>query len=126
MLVSLHVVQDEHLLVAFRKLIDGPVEIQVVQHAAEPQVRCAELHRNLGLFLGLEHGIERFLHVPLLANSHEHHIHRQPMEPSGEARLSAEGVNLAEHLHEGFLGEVFGFGRIAGHAQAQTIYAPAV
>jgi hypothetical protein len=48
------------------------------------------------------------------------------MQPSGKARFSAKSVNLAEQLQECFLSQVFGFGWVSGHAQAQTIHTSAV
>ena len=64
--------------------------------------------------------------MPSLPEMHQDDIDGEPMEPGREAGLSAEGVDLAEQLQEGILGQVFGFGGIAHHAQTERIYAAAV
>src|SRR5437016_4493229 len=48
------------------------------------------------------------------------------MKPGGKCRLAPKAANLAKELNEYFLGQVFRFGYIPGHAQAKRIYAAIV
>ena len=48
------------------------------------------------------------------------------MQPGGESRVAAKGSDLAMELKEGLLGEIFGFGNVADHAQTQGINASLV
>ena len=59
---------------------------------------------------------------PFLAQMHEHHVYRQPVQPGGKRRLAAEGRNLAIELQERFLCEVFRLGGVARHAQTERIH----
>src|SRR5690348_16317786 len=54
---------------------------------------------------------------------HEHHVHREPVQPSREGAFTAEGADLAEQLQEGLLGQILSLGGVAGHAQAQRVNA---
>ena len=57
----------------------------------------------------------------LFAEAHEDDVCGEAMKPGGESGFAAEGVDLTEKLEEGFLGEVFGFKRIADHAKAEAV-----
>src|SRR5215469_1125795 len=46
------------------------------------------------------------------------------MQPGGERGVAAESGDFAVQLKKGFLREVFGFGDVAHHAQAQGVDAP--
>jgi hypothetical protein len=43
------------------------------------------------------------------------------MEPGGESALAAKAADLAKQLDEDFLCEVFGFGDVLRHAQAEGV-----
>ncbi len=53
-----------------------------------------------------------------LPQLHQHGVHRDPLEPSGKGGVAAERLDIAKHLEEGFLSQVFGVGHILGHLQA--------
>ena len=55
---------------------------------------------------------------------HQHHVHRQPVQPGRKRRLAAKGCDLAIELQERFLGQILSLGRIRGHAQAERVDAP--
>src|SRR5436190_24045268 len=48
------------------------------------------------------------------------------MQPGGERRFAAKTANLPKQLDENFLRQVFRLDNVAGHAQAERIYAPIV
>ena len=58
----------------------------------------------------------------LLAEMHKHNIHRQPMQPRREGRLTAKCSDLPKQLQERFLGEIFRLGRIRDHAQTERVH----
>lgn len=62
----------------------------------------------------------------LFAEAHEDDVCGQAVQPGGEGGLTAEGVNFAEELKEGFLREVFGLEGVADHAKAETVDAARV
>ncbi len=57
---------------------------------------------------------------------HQNLVDRQAVQPRRERRFAAEASDFAEELDEDFLGEVFRFRRVRGHAQAQGIDAAVV
>jgi len=57
---------------------------------------------------------------------HQHHIDRQAVQPGGEGRVAAEGADLAIELQKRLLGQVFRFGHVTQHAQAQRVDPPLV
>ena len=65
----------------------------------------------------------------LFAKAHQNYVRGQAVQPGGESGFAAEGVNFAEELEEGFLGEVFGEGGItakgSGLAQEAGFVKPA-
>src|SRR5579864_90023 len=96
-LVSFNVVENEHFLVSIWQLFNGPGQINVVNHSAEPKVRSAKFCEGPGVFrAGFKRRVERHLRMAFLAISHEHEVGSQPMQPSGKSRLPAKCVNLAE------------------------------
>ena len=62
----------------------------------------------------------------LFAEAHQDYVCGQAVKPGRKGRFAAEGVNFAEKLQEGFLGEVFGFEGIADHAEAEAVDAAGV
>jgi hypothetical protein len=73
--VSLDIVQDEHFFVSIWQLLNGPAQIHVVNHSAEPKVRPARFYGGPRVFLcGFERRVERHLRIPFLAESHEHKV----------------------------------------------------
>jgi len=54
---------------------------------------------------------------------HQHEVDRQPVQPGGEGRFAAKGVDFAEQEQKGFLSEVFCADHIPNHPQAYCIYA---
>jgi hypothetical protein len=127
MVVTFNVVQNEHLLVPIRQLIDSLLQIQAVYQATEPEVRPTHLHKWLGGFLfGFGSFIQRYFSMFLPTESHEHDVHGQSVQPCGKAGFTPKSLDLAERLQEGFLHQVFSFGWVIHHAQAQTVYSPVV
>ncbi len=121
-LVAVHIVEQEHLPVAGGKLLDGVFQCNAVDGAHQQRVLLADF--ALGAFAGLvgvDGFVERNLRQLLLAQVHQHHVHRQPMQPGRKRRLAAESLNLAEELQESFLGHFFRFRGVAQHAQAERI-----
>ena len=55
---------------------------------------------------------------------HQHNVHGHAMQPRRKRRLATEGSNLSEQLQESLLRQIFRFGGVRRHPQAQRIHAP--
>jgi hypothetical protein len=125
--VSFHVVEDEHLFVSLRQLVNGPAQTDVVENSAEPEVRSAGFRDRPGVFLArLKCRVERHLWMTFLAKSHEGKVDREPVQPGGKFCFAAKCVNLAEEEQKSFLSQVFGFAVIFKYPQADGEDKPAV
>src|SRR5580700_10559530 len=69
---------------------------------------------------------ERSFQRRLSAQTHEEQVDRNAVQPSGESRIAAKGADLAVDHQKCFLSEIFSFGRISDHAQAQRVNARAM
>src|SRR3984893_10799490 len=127
MVISINVVQNEHLFVPIGQLIDSSLQIDSVNQATQPEVRPTHLQKWFGVFL-FWFGclVERYFGILLLPKSHKHDVDGQSVQPSGKARVTAKSLNLAERLQECLLGQVFSFGWVVHHTQAEMVYSPTV
>ncbi len=57
-----------------------------------------------------------------LAAMGQSRIHRDAVQPGGNARVAPEGVQLAHHLQQHVLGDVLGVGIVAEHAPGQVVH----
>ena len=55
---------------------------------------------------------------------HQHDVDRHAVQPGRESGFTTKRPDFAEQLQEGFLGQVFGFRGIRGHAQAEGVHSP--
>src|SRR3984893_13427124 len=84
--VPLDVVKNKHLFVSVRQLVDDPFQVNAVNYATQAEVRSAYLQKRFGVLIaGLGSLIKRYLGMLLLANSHEHNVDGQPVQPGGKA-----------------------------------------
>src|SRR5205085_4464216 len=120
--VPLDVVQDEDGAIAGRQLRDGALKGDAIndRHLVRVLRAAHDLHGRLALF-----GRKLGPCAPA-PKVHEHLIDREPMQPSGEGRLAAKTADLVEEMREDVLRQVFSFGRVAEHAEAERIDAPEV
>ncbi len=123
MFVPLDVVEYKHDLVPVRQPLDGTPQVEAIDQSGQQQVGSADLlSPTTGFRVRLSRLLERGFPQRLLAQAHQHHVHTQPVQPSGESRFAAEGSNLAKQPKKGFLCQFFGLGCVFHHAQAQGIY----
>src|SRR5215472_125877 len=126
-LISLHIVQDEHCFVTRRELFDGALQIHAVDRTGQAQIRAAKIPpRPPRLVVRFGHLLKRRLVTGLLAQLHEHDVNREPVQPRRESGFASKSSNLPEKLEEGLLREVLRLRNIADHAQTQRIHAAAV
>src|SRR6266851_9018306 len=126
-LVSLDVMQYEHGPVARGQLLNRTFQIDPVDGATQAQIRRADVLPGAARFIvGIRCFFERGHRERLLAQPHQHHIDRHPVQPGREGRLSAESPNLAKELQKSFLHEVFRVGRVINHPQAEGVDAAAM
>jgi hypothetical protein len=96
-LVSFDIVEKKHFFVSGRQLFDGALEIQAIKRSAETTIRSAVFHERPGVSLaGFGIRVDRQPQMALLAKPYEQNVGSEPMQPGGEFRFSAKGVNLAE------------------------------
>ena len=126
MFVAENVVQNKSPSVSARQFSQGALEVQTVYKAGDTGVDGSHLPYGQSLAIHLVGGVERRLVQMLNALPHQDDIDGQAVQPSGERRLRAKGVNLAEHLQEGLLRQILREGRVSRHAQANSVDAPAV
>jgi len=79
-----------------------------------------------GLFIRLRSFLERSNREGLLAQPHQNHVDRHPVQPGRESRFPPEGADLAEELEESLLQQVLGIRWVAHHAQAEGVNAATV
>src|SRR5580692_8186573 len=82
--------------------------------------------RRSRFIVWVESRFERVGWGRLPAQTHQHDVDRQSVQPRRKDRFAAEGVNLAQQKQKGFLSEVFRFGRVSYHAQAYGIHTSAM
>jgi hypothetical protein len=70
-------------------------------------------------------GMDRYLHVPLLAQPHKRNIGGEAVEPCGKSCSTPKCANLAEYLRENLLSQVFGFAVILYDPHAERVDTPA-
>ena len=96
MLVTFNVVKDKNEPVTSRQIGDGAFKGQPVDGAAQGQVGSApKLRPGLSSGTGSIASSSEIRLRPLLAQLHQHHVDRQPMQPGGEGGVAAESCNLA-------------------------------
>ena len=123
-LATLHIVKHEDRSVTRRQLLYRSFEIDPIHRAAQPQIGRADvLPGAAGLFIRLRSFLERSNREGLLAQPHQNHVDRHPVQPGRESRFSAEGADLAEQLQEGFLQQILGVRRITHHTQTEGVNA---
>src|SRR5215467_5882430 len=119
--------KNEYLSVSVRQLIHGFLQVDSIKQSAELRVGCTRLYERLGFVAtGLGGFVERNLDRPFLPEFHQRDVYGEPVQPGIQLRFAPKRVYLAEKLEKSFLRQIFRFGRIVGHAQAQAKDAPAV
>src|SRR5581483_10398599 len=118
--VAFNVVQHKNDAVARRQALDGAFQVHAVNRTRQNVIPCPDV--LLGpVFLGLHALFQGDFRQALFAQVHQHYVDREPVQPRGKGGLSPECRDLAIQLQESFLGEVLGFGGVAGHPQAEGI-----
>ena len=120
-LVAFDIVQNEDEPVTWGKIGDGAFQRDPIDGSGEHEVARADVLARTVFLRGFQGLFKRDLGQTLLAQVHEHDIDREAVQPGGECRVAAEGADLAIELQKGFLGQVFGFGYVTQHAQAQGV-----
>ena len=121
MLVAFDIVKQEDEPVSGREVGDGLFERKAVDGTGESEVGGTKA-ASWAFFGGGFHGlVERDQLQALAAELHEDDIDGEAVEPGGKGGVAAEGGDFAVELEEGFLGEIFGLGAVADHAQAEGI-----
>jgi len=126
-LVSVNIMEQEHVLISMRQLLQSGVKVDTVEKTGEAQVWTAEFQSGPFFFIiGPSQFIKRDSDRPLLAETHQHDISGEAMQPRRKGGFTAEGVDLAKELQEGLLRQVLRFDRIRHHTKAERIDAAAV
>src|SRR6478735_1006107 len=122
MLVSFDVVQGENHFIPRWQLRNCLVECNPVDHRHRIRVLSSlnDLDWGFAVLGCLLEPDASFAEV------HQDLVDRQTMQPGGERGFTTKTADFAKELDKDFLSEVFGFGYIPGHPQAERIYAAVV
>ena len=112
-LVALHVVQHEHGFIARRQLIDGALQMDAIDGAAQLQIGPAKIAAGTArIFVGLGELIERRFRSRLFPQLHEHNVDGQTVQPRRKGRLAAKRRDLAKELKERLLRQILRLGGV--------------
>jgi len=122
MLDPLHFVQIKNLPAALGKFLDGAMQGKPIDSSGEIQISCANIafqRWRLGRNWLVQGEQRRRFAAPQL---HEHRVHCNPVEPSRKGRIAAKRIDIAKHLQESFLSQVFRIGYVLRHLQADGVH----
>src|SRR5688572_6527839 len=117
MLETFVVVQNEHVLVTCRQLIDRALQSDLVDDRHFERVGCPRygLLGRVTLF-----GRLFKLYIPL-SEVHENLVNRQPMKPCRERGVTSKTTDLAIKLYKNVLSKIFYLVRVLKHPQTDRI-----
>ena len=121
MLIAFNIMQDKDRSIPFRQIRNGSFEGDPIHRAHQVQIRVAVFLLRQILVFVFRLLIQRNFIQTLLPKVHKNNVDRQPMKPSRKSRFTSKGANFSKQLHEGFLGKILSFSRVADHAQAERI-----
>src|SRR4029079_3358310 len=110
----------ENASVARWKSIDCIFQLQSIKGAGQYIVLGSVILLGRLLF-ALVFIVKRNYLQALLAKLHQHNVDRHAMQPGGESRLASQRPYLTTQLEKSFLGALFSFRRVCGHAQTQGV-----
>jgi len=126
-LVTVNIVENKNRFEPRWKLIDGPLEIDTINGASQPEVGPAEfVARRIGLLVVFGVFLERNFGMLLPAKLHQNDVRGHPVQPGREAGFSAKCLDLAVRLEESLLSQIFGFRRVSHHPETEGIDTSAV
>src|SRR4051812_46210435 len=112
--------QQENRAIAIGQFFDGASQSNSIYRSGKTVVTAAVFTTH-NLRVLVIRFIKRNLAEDFLAEVHQHRVDRNPVQPGGKRRITTESGELAENLQKRVLRQIFSFGCVVGHAQADRI-----
>ena len=122
MLVALNVMEHDDQLLERAEFLHGALEIEAVEGTGQDVVGDGEFLQMTGTIgFRIPVSLEPRFEGSFSALAHKSEVDRDAVQPGGESGIAAESVDFAEYHEEDILQEIFGFGDVSSHAQADGV-----